>query len=141
MTNAMHRTPCLETAQVKMLLNGPESFTLDGNFILGEAPEVAGYYVCAGFNSAGIANSGGAGRLVAEWIAGGEAPLDLWDVDIRRFAPFHANRRHLPTARWSRSDSTTRCAGRARSADGASVAPFAVVRPACGAGARCSAPR
>ncbi len=95
MTNAIHRTPCLETAQVKMLLNGPESFTPDGNFILGEAPEVGGYFVCAGFNSAGIANSGGAGRLVAEWIAGGEAPLDLWDVDIRRFAPFHANRRHL----------------------------------------------
>jgi 4-methylaminobutanoate oxidase (formaldehyde-forming) len=51
--------------------------------------------VCAGFNSAGIANSGGAGKLVAEWIVNGEAPLDLWDVDIRRFAPFHANRRHL----------------------------------------------
>ncbi len=95
MTNAIHRTPCLETAQVKMLLNGPESFTLDGNFILGEAPEVRNYFVCAGFNSAGIANSGGAGRLVAEWIVGGEAPLDLWDVDIRRFAPFHANRMHL----------------------------------------------
>ena len=95
MTNAIHRTPCLETAQIKMLLNGPESFTLDGNFILGEAPEVGGYFVCAGFNSAGIANSGGAGRLVAEWIVGGEAPIDLWDVDIRRFAPFHANRRHL----------------------------------------------
>ncbi|MCC7218198.1 MAG: FAD-dependent oxidoreductase [Burkholderiales bacterium] len=95
MTSAIHRTPCLETAQIKLLLNGPESFTGDGNFILGEAPEVRGYFVCAGFNSAGIANSGGAGRLVAEWIAGGEAPLDLWDVDIRRFAPFHANRRHL----------------------------------------------
>ncbi|MEO8508396.1 MAG: FAD-dependent oxidoreductase [Betaproteobacteria bacterium] len=95
MTNAIHRAPCLETAQVKMLLNGLESFTPDGNFILGEAPEVRGYFVCAGFNSAGIANSGGAGRLVAEWIVGGEAPLDLWDVDIRRFAPFHANRRHL----------------------------------------------
>ncbi|MFO1324074.1 MAG: FAD-dependent oxidoreductase [Burkholderiales bacterium] len=95
MNNAIHRTPCLETAQIKMLLNGPESFTLDGNFILGEAPEVRGYFVCAGFNSAGIANSGGAGRLVAEWIVGGEAPIDLWDVDIRRFAPSHANRRHL----------------------------------------------
>jgi 4-methylaminobutanoate oxidase (formaldehyde-forming) len=95
MTNAIHRAPCLQTAQIKMLLNGPESFTLDGNFILGEAPEVGGYFVCAGFNSAGIANSGGAGRLVAEWIVGGEAPLDLWDVDIRRFAPFHANRQHL----------------------------------------------
>jgi glycine cleavage system aminomethyltransferase T/glycine/D-amino acid oxidase-like deaminating enzyme len=95
MRNAVHRTPCLETAQVKMLLNGPESFTVDGNFILGEAPELRGYFVCAGFNSAGIANAGGAGKLIAEWIAHGEAPLDLWDVDIRRFAPLHANRRHL----------------------------------------------
>ncbi len=95
MTNAIHRTPCLETAEIKMLLNGPESFTLDGNFILGEAPELRRYFVCAGFNSAGIANAGGAGRLIAEWIVGGEAPLDLWDVDIRRFAPLHANRAHL----------------------------------------------
>ncbi|HEY8244046.1 MAG TPA: FAD-dependent oxidoreductase [Casimicrobiaceae bacterium] len=95
MEAAIHRTPCLETAQVKMLLNGPESFTGDGNFILGEAPSLGGYFVCAGFNSAGIANSGGAGKLVAQWIVDGEAPLDLWDVDIRRFAPFHANRRHL----------------------------------------------
>jgi 4-methylaminobutanoate oxidase (formaldehyde-forming) len=68
----------------------PESFTGDGNFILGEAPSLGGYFVCAGFNSAGIANSGGAGKLVAQWIVDGEAPLDLWDVDIRRFAPFHA---------------------------------------------------
>jgi 4-methylaminobutanoate oxidase (formaldehyde-forming) len=95
MRNAIHRTPCLETAAVKMLLNGPESFTLDGNFILGEAPELRGFFVCAGFNSAGIANAGGAGKLVAEWIAQGEAPIDLWDVDLRRFAPFQANRRHL----------------------------------------------
>lgn len=95
MRNAIHRTPCLETAQVKMLLNGPESFTPDGNFILGEAPELRGCFVCAGFNSAGIANSGGAGRLIAEWITSGEAPGDLWDVDIRRFAPFTANRRAL----------------------------------------------
>jgi 4-methylaminobutanoate oxidase (formaldehyde-forming) len=95
MQNALHRTPCLETAQVKLLLNGPESFTLDGNFLLGEAPELAGYFVCAGFNSAGIANAGGAGRLIAEWLAAGEPPFDVWDVDIRRFAPFHVNRRHL----------------------------------------------
>ena len=95
MTNAIHRTPCLETAKVKMLLNGPESFTPDGNFILGEAPTLRGCFVCAGFNSAGIANSGGAGRLTAEWIAAGEAPSDLWDVDIRRFGDFTANRRAL----------------------------------------------
>jgi 4-methylaminobutanoate oxidase (formaldehyde-forming) len=95
MLNAIHRTPCLETAQIKMLLNGPESFTPDGNFILGEAPELRNYFVAAGFNSAGIANSGGAGSLIAQWIVGGEAPLDLWDVDIRRFASFSANRRSL----------------------------------------------
>ena len=95
MTNAIHRTPCLETAPVKMLLNGPESFTPDGNFILGEAPELRNYFVCAGFNSAGIANSGGAGQLMADWVLAGVAPSDLWDVDIRRFAPFTANRRAL----------------------------------------------
>jgi 4-methylaminobutanoate oxidase (formaldehyde-forming) len=95
MTNAMHRTPCLETAQIKMLLNGPESFTPDGNFILGEAPELRNYFVCAGFNSAGIANSGGAGRLISEWIVGGEPSIDLWDVDLRRFGPFTGNRKAL----------------------------------------------
>jgi glycine cleavage system aminomethyltransferase T/glycine/D-amino acid oxidase-like deaminating enzyme len=95
MQQAMHRTPCLETARIKMLLNGPESFTPDGNFILGEAPELRRYYVCAGFNSAGIANSGGAGRLMAEWIVGGEAPSDLWDVDLRRFGSHTANRQAL----------------------------------------------
>ena len=95
MTNAIHRTPCLETAEIKMLLNGPESFTPDGNFILGEAPELRNYFVCAGFNSAGIANSGGAGRLIAEWIIGGEASSDLWDVDIRRFGGFTGNRKAL----------------------------------------------
>jgi 4-methylaminobutanoate oxidase (formaldehyde-forming) len=95
MDNALHRTPCLETAEIKMLLNGPESFTPDGNFVLGEAPQLRKYYVCAGFNSAGIANSGGAGRLMAEWIVGGEPSTDLWDVDIRRFGDFTGNRRAL----------------------------------------------
>jgi glycine cleavage system aminomethyltransferase T/glycine/D-amino acid oxidase-like deaminating enzyme len=95
MTAAIHRTPCLETAEVRQLLNGPESFTPDGNFILGEAPECRGVFVAAGFNSAGIANAGGAGRLLAEWIVGGEPSVDLGDVDIRRFAAFHDNRAHL----------------------------------------------
>jgi 4-methylaminobutanoate oxidase (formaldehyde-forming) len=95
MTNAIHRTPCLETARVKMLLNGPESFTPDGNFILGEAPELRRCFVAAGFNSAGIANAGGAGRLIAEWIVAGEPPGDVADIDIRRFAPFTGNKRAL----------------------------------------------
>ena len=115
MTNAIHRTPCLETAKVKMLLNGPESFTPDGNFIVGEAPGLRNYFVCAGFNSSGIANSGGAGQLIAQWVAGGEAPGDLWDVDVRRFGPGSANRRALAertvetlglhyTMRWPRQE-------------------------------------
>jgi glycine cleavage system aminomethyltransferase T/glycine/D-amino acid oxidase-like deaminating enzyme len=95
MKAALHRTPVLETTEVRQLLNGPESFTPDGNFILGEAPELAGYFVAAGFNSAGIANAGGAGRLTAEWLVGGAPSVDLWDLDIRRFAGFHANRRFL----------------------------------------------
>ena len=95
MTNAIHRTPCLETAEIKMLLNGPESFTPDGNFILGEAPELRNYFVAAGFNSAGIANSGGASRLMAEVDCRRRAANDLWDVDIRRFGCFTGNRRAL----------------------------------------------
>jgi len=95
MEAAMHRVPALETAGVKILLNGPESFTPDGNFILGEAPEARNYFVAAGFNSAGIANAGGAGKLLAEWIAGGEAPMDLFEVDIRRFGAFAADPRWL----------------------------------------------
>ncbi len=95
MTNAIHRVPALEQAGVKTLLNGPESFTPDGNFILGEAPELRNYFVAAGFNSAGIANAGGAGRLLAEWIDGGEAPMDLFEVDIRRFGAFAADAKWL----------------------------------------------
>ena len=88
MEAALHRVPALESAGIKILLNGPESFTPDGNFILGEAPEVRNYFVAAGFNSAGIANAGGAGKLLAEWIALGEAPMDLFEVDIRRYGAF-----------------------------------------------------
>jgi len=91
MRNAIHRVPALETAGIKTFLNGPESFTPDGNFILGEAPEVKNYFVAAGFNSAGIANAGGAGKLLAEWIEAGEASTDLFEVDIRRFGPYAAD--------------------------------------------------
>ena len=90
MQNAIHRVPALETSGVKTMVNGPESFTPDGNFILGEAPEARNYFVAAGFNSAGIANGGGAGKLLAEWIVAGEAPMDLFEVDIRRFGPYAA---------------------------------------------------
>ena len=95
MTSALERLPALETAQVRTFLNGPESFTPDNYFILGEAPEVRRYYVGAGFCSGGIAAAGGAGRALAEWIVGDGPPMDLWPADIRRFAPFHGDRRFL----------------------------------------------
>jgi 4-methylaminobutanoate oxidase (formaldehyde-forming) len=86
---ALPRVPALEKAGIKQLLNGPESFTPDGNFILGEAPEVRGIFVGAGFNAFGIASGGGAGMALAEWVAKGEPPYDLWPVDIRRFGRNH----------------------------------------------------
>ena len=89
MEDAIYRVPALETAGVKQLLNGPESFTPDGNFILGEAPEQEGIFIGAGFNAFGIASGGGAGMALAEWVATGQAPYDLWPVDIRRFGPNH----------------------------------------------------
>jgi sarcosine dehydrogenase len=89
MSEAIARVPALETAGLKELINGPESFTPDGNFILGEAPEVQGLYVGCGFNAFGIAAGGGAGKALAAWIAGDEPPYDLWPVDIRRFGPPH----------------------------------------------------
>ena len=82
---AIGRVPALETAGVKSFINGPESFTPDGNFILGEAPETKGVFVGCGFNAFGIASGGGAGMALAEWVAKGEPPYDLWPVDIRRF--------------------------------------------------------
>ena len=91
MEQALARVPALETAGVKQLINGPESFTPDGNFILGEAPEVQGFYVGCGFNAFGIASAGGAGRALAEWIVAGEPPMDLWPVDIRRFGLPHGD--------------------------------------------------
>jgi 4-methylaminobutanoate oxidase (formaldehyde-forming) len=86
---AAGRVPAMETAGIKEFINGPESFTPDGNFILGEAPEVRGIFVGAGFNAFGIASGGGAGMVLAEWVAKGEPPYDLWPVDIRRFGKNH----------------------------------------------------
>ncbi len=91
MEQAIIRIPAIETAPVRSHVNGPESFTPDGRYLLGEAPECRNFFVAAGFNSIGIASAGGAGKAVAEWIVGGEPPMDLWDVDIRRVAPFQAN--------------------------------------------------
>jgi sarcosine dehydrogenase len=91
MDNALIRVPALEKTGIKTFMNGPESFTPDLNYILGEAPNLRGFFVGAGFNSMGIASSGGAGMALAEWIVAGEPTIDLWPVDIRRFAGFHGN--------------------------------------------------
>jgi 4-methylaminobutanoate oxidase (formaldehyde-forming) len=86
---ALGRVPALESAGIKTLTNGPESFTPDGNFIIGEAPELRNFYVGAGFNAFGIAAGGGAGMALAEWVHKGEPPFDLWSADIRRFGAPH----------------------------------------------------
>ncbi len=91
LAGALARVPALETAGIRRLVNGPESFTPDGNFILGEAPEVRGLFVAAGFNAFGIAAGGGAGMALAEWVVRGEPPFDLWPVDIRRFGRHYAD--------------------------------------------------
>ncbi len=92
MEQAVERVPALNEAGVKQMINGPESFTPDGNFILGPGPECANLFVGAGFNAFGIASGGGAGWVLAEWVVSGEAPLDLWSVDIRRFSDLHQDR-------------------------------------------------
>jgi 4-methylaminobutanoate oxidase (formaldehyde-forming) len=92
MVEAIARIPALETVGVKQMINGPESFTPDGNFILGVAPECRNMFVGAGFNACGNAWGGGAGWVLAQWVVDGEAPLDLWVVDIRRFSAMHRDR-------------------------------------------------
>jgi 4-methylaminobutanoate oxidase (formaldehyde-forming) len=91
MEQAVVRVPALAETGIRKFYNGPESFTPDNQFLLGEAPGLRGYFVGAGFNSVGIASAGGAGRALAEWIVAGEPTSDLVAVDVRRFAPFHGD--------------------------------------------------
>ncbi len=91
MDSAVHRLPVLAGTGIRKFYNGPESFTPDNQFIVGEAPEVAGFFVAAGFNSVGIASAGGAGRALAEWIVEGEPTMDLISADIRRFCALQGN--------------------------------------------------
>jgi len=95
MSSALERIPALAETGIRKFYNGPESFTPDNQFILGEAPGVDGFFVAAGFNSVGIASAGGAGRALAEWIVEGAPTTDLTAVDIRRFAGFNGNVRWL----------------------------------------------
>ena len=92
---AINRMPILAETGIHTFFNGPESFTSDDMFYLGEAPFVKNYYVAAGYNSIGIASSGGAGKALAQWMQAGEPPFDLWDVDIRRAHPIQSNRSYL----------------------------------------------
>jgi glycine cleavage system aminomethyltransferase T/glycine/D-amino acid oxidase-like deaminating enzyme len=93
--DAMRRIPALERTGIRKFFCGPESFTPDDRYLLGEAPELAGFFVACGFNSIGIQSAGGAGKVLAEWIADGHPPMDLADVDIRRMQPFQSNARYL----------------------------------------------
>jgi heterotetrameric sarcosine oxidase gamma subunit len=95
LSHAVHRVPVLGETGLQLFFNGPESFTPDDRYLLGEAPELKNFYLATGFNSVGIQSSGGAGKVLAEWIAQGHPPMDLWDVDIRRVMPFQGNARYL----------------------------------------------
>ncbi len=88
---AIRRVPAMETAGVTKMINGPEAFTPDNEYILGES-EVGGFFVAAGFSAHGIAGAGGIGRQMASWIVDGEPELDLWKMDIRRFGPQYRSR-------------------------------------------------
>ena len=95
LTDAINRVPVLADAGIALFFNGPESFTPDDRYYIGEAPEVRDLFVATGFNSVGIAASGGVGKVVAQWVVDRKPPMDLCDVDIRRVIPFQSNRRYL----------------------------------------------
>ena len=92
---AMKRVPVIGQAEIITLLNGPEAFTSDGDFIMGEAAEVKNFFVAAGFCAHGIAAGGGVGKMMAEWIIEGEPSLDLWRLDIRRLGGHHGSQKYV----------------------------------------------
>ena len=93
--DAMARVPALETAGIQKFFCGPESFTPDVRYHLGQAPEFDNCFVAAGLNSIGLQSAGGIGKVVAEWMRAGRPPADLWEVDVRRNMPFQGNRKYL----------------------------------------------
>jgi 4-methylaminobutanoate oxidase (formaldehyde-forming) len=95
MTVAMRRFPVLRTAQVKMLLNGPESFTPDGQMLLGPVPGASGLYAACGFNSNGMALAPAAGRYIAEWLVEGAPSADVAPLDVRRFSPVQSSEDYI----------------------------------------------
>ena len=95
LVDAMRRVPALENAGIQKFFCGPESFTPDVRYHLGESAELKGCFVAAGLNSIGLQSAGGIGKVMAEWIRDGLPPADLWSVDVRRNMPFQINRKYL----------------------------------------------
>jgi glycine cleavage system aminomethyltransferase T/glycine/D-amino acid oxidase-like deaminating enzyme len=93
--NAMYRVPMLQDVGWRSFFCGPESFTPDDQFHMGEAPELKNFYVACGLNSVGIQTSGGLGRALADWMHLGHAPMDLWGNDIRRMFPFQSTQKYI----------------------------------------------
>ncbi len=94
---ATRRVPLLSRIGIHTFFNGPESFTHDDRYLLGEAPQLQNFYVACGFNSVGIQSAGGAGMALAQWIVDKAPPFDLWDVDVRRVFPYQATRSFIQT--------------------------------------------
>ncbi len=92
---SFHRLPMLESIGIRKFFSGPESFTPDTQYLLGETTEVKNLYACCGFNSIGIASSGGAGRVTAEWMINGHINEDLFSLDIKRFQKFHSSKKFI----------------------------------------------
>ncbi len=95
LAKSFHRLPLLENAGIRKFFSGPESFTPDTQYLLGETAEVDNLYTCCGFNSIGIASAGGAGRVTAEWIINGHMNEDLFSLDIKRFQKFHSSKKFI----------------------------------------------
>jgi len=93
--HAMNRVPILQEVGWRKFFCGPESFTPDDQFHMGEAPELKNFYVACGLNSVGIQTAGGLGRALAEWMELGHAPMDLWGNDIRRMFPFQSTQHYI----------------------------------------------
>ena len=93
--NSFHRLPILKTAGIRKFFSGPESFTPDTQYLLGETPEVKNLFMCCGFNSIGIASAGGAGKITAEWIINGHLNEDIFSLDIKRFQKFHSSKKFI----------------------------------------------
>ena len=92
---SFQRLPMLETIGIRKFFSGPESFTPDTQYLLGETAEVNNLFTCCGFNSIGIASSGGAGRVTAEWMINGYMNEDLFSLDIKRFQKFHSSKKFI----------------------------------------------